>query len=166
MTLIRDAVIATDDFVHVADEAELPSSGKLLLSWDRWQKEEETLASRTAEIGVKLPNTLDVVDAWTQLQALPLIALSFPGFADGRAYSQARLLRDRLGYQGELRAIGGAVVRDQIQSLHRCGFNSFELRADQDAAQCLAALHDFTKAYQPAADDLAVVRSRRRAATN
>lgn len=165
MTLIRDGAITEDDFVRLADDVAIPSAGKVLIGWDRWSAELSAPVSEAARFGVQLPNTLDVVDQWPQLQHLALIALSFPAFADGRAYSQARLLRDRLGFKGELRAVGNAVVRDQMQSLNRCGFNSFELRADQDAAECIAALHDFSRAYQPAADHLpGVFGARRRAA--
>ncbi|WP_240433631.1 DUF934 domain-containing protein [Solimonas sp. K1W22B-7] len=91
----------------------------------------------------------------------PLINLEFPGFADGRAYSQARILRDRHGYRGEIRASGGAVVRDQLHGMARCGINSFELRADQDPQVCLAAFEDFGLAYQPAADGALTVLRRR-----
>lgn len=157
--LIRDGKLDTDDYATLADDATLPE-GRLLLSWDRLQQEAANLSGR--DVGVRLPNTLDVIDAWPQLEKLPLIALDFPSFPDGRAYSQARLLRDRLHYPGELRAVGAAVVKDQLLGLHRCGFNAFELRADQDPEQCLAALEDFSLAYQPAADqELPVLQQRR-----
>lgn len=162
--LIRDGAIAVDDVVVLADDAPVPESGRSLISWERWQSERATLLPRAQTLGVLLPNTLDVVAHWTALAPLGLITLQFPAFADGRAYSQARLLRDRLGFKGELRATGNAVVRDQMQSLHRSGFNSFVLRADQDAAQCVAALNEFTLAYERAADDLNPVRARRRSA--
>lgn len=159
-TLIRDLRIVADDYPRVADDAELPA-GPALLGWERWLAAKDALAARRHELGVLLPNTLDVAGAWADLDGLALIALNFPGFADGRAYSQARLLK-RLGFAGELRAVGAAVVRDQLLGLHRCGFTSFELRADQDAARALSALNEFTLAYQPAADQQNPVFARRR----
>jgi uncharacterized protein (DUF934 family) len=75
------------------------------------------------------------------------VEVNFPAFADGRGYSIARLLRERYGYQGELRAVGD-VLRDQIFYLSRVGFDAFLLREDQDAEEALAALHDFSEVYQ------------------
>ena len=81
-----------------------------------------------------------------QLDRLALIAIHFPVFTDGRGYSLARLLRDRHGYRGELRAIGD-VLRDQLYFLHACGFDAFALRADQSPEAAIAALADYT--WQP-----------------
>lgn len=81
------------------------------------------------------------------LQQLPLIALNFPAFTDGRSYSNARELRQRFNYQGEIRAIGD-VLRDQLYYMSRCGFDCFDLRHDQDPEACLQAFTDFTTAYQ------------------
>lgn len=75
------------------------------------------------------------------------VEVNFPRFTDGRGYSTARLLRERYGYRGELRAVGD-VQRDQILYLQRCGFDAFLLRDDQDADESLAALADFSEAYQ------------------
>lgn len=81
------------------------------------------------------------------LPQLRLIAVNFPVFTDGRGYSTARLLRERHGYRGELRAVGD-VLRDQLYFLHRCGFDAFALRADQDATAALRAFDDYTVSYQ------------------
>ncbi len=75
------------------------------------------------------------------------VEVNFPRFTDGRGYSTARLLRERYGYRGELRAVGD-VQRDQILYLQRCGFDAFLLRDDQDADESLAALADCSEAYQ------------------
>lgn len=83
--------------------------------------------------------------------ALPLIAVRFPSFTDGRGYSIARLLRERLGFRGELRAVGD-IARDQLHYLARCGFDSFELREGEDVATAKAALAAFSDAYQAAVD--------------
>lgn len=157
MNLIRDQKIVEPDFPLLADDAPLPVSGKLTVSLARWRQDGAALKTSGLEVGVRIPNTLDIADLWAEISDRPLINLEFPGFADGRAYSQARVLRDRFGYQGEIRASGGAVVRDQLHGMARCGINSFELRADQDPQVCLTAFGDFGLAYQPAADQIAPV---------
>ena len=82
-----------------------------------------------------------------RLPGLKLIAVNFPKYGDGRGYSIARLLRERYGYKGELRAIG-VVARDHLQLMAQCGFDSFLLREGEDAQAALAALDDFSEAYQ------------------
>jgi uncharacterized protein (DUF934 family) len=152
--LIRNQQIVQDDYISLTDEAALPANGKVIVSLGRWQQEESALRSSGLSIGVSIPNTADLATVWSILSDRPLIALEFPSFADGRAYSQARLLHDRYQFKGEIRATGAAVVRDQLHHMKRSGINSFALRADQDARVCLTAFKDFTQAYQPAADSL------------
>jgi uncharacterized protein (DUF934 family) len=82
-----------------------------------------------------------------KLSVLALIAVDFPAFADGRGYSIARLLRERLGFEGELRAVGD-VLRDQLSYMAQVGFDAFAVRADRDAAQALDGLDDFSEQYQ------------------
>lgn len=82
-----------------------------------------------------------------RLGTVSRVEVHFPSFTDGRGYSTARLLRERFAYRGELRAVGD-VQRDQLFNLARCGFDAFLLRKDDDAAQALAALDDFSEAYQ------------------
>lgn len=84
-------------------------------------------------------------------QSLPLIAVNFPKFTDGRGYSIARLLRERFGFTGELRAIGD-VLLDQLHYMKRCGFDTFVLRADKDINKAPAALNVFSDAHQAAVD--------------
>jgi uncharacterized protein (DUF934 family) len=82
-----------------------------------------------------------------RLPGLKLIAVNFPKYGDGRGYSIARLLRERYGYKGELRAVG-VVARDHLQLMAQCGFDSFQLREGEDAQAALAAFEDFSEAYQ------------------
>jgi uncharacterized protein (DUF934 family) len=84
---------------------------------------------------------------------LPLIALYFPKFADGRNYSSARLLKERFDFKGELRAEGD-ILRDQLFYLSRCGFDTFELKEGQNVEQALKGFRDFSDVYQSAADGL------------
>jgi uncharacterized protein (DUF934 family) len=85
-----------------------------------------------------------------RLPGLKLIAVNFPKYGDGRGYSIARLLRERYGYKGELRAIG-VVARDHLQLMAQCGFDSFQLREGEDAAEALKGLDDFSESYQASA---------------
>jgi len=161
--LIRNRQIVANDVTLLDDEAALPSAGKFVVSLARWQKDNAQLRSLSAEVGVRLPNTADIAAIWPDLQDRQLIVVDFPGFADGRAYSQARLLRDRYNFQGDIVAIGAAVVRDQIHGMHRSGISSFVLRADQDPNVCLTAFADFDSAYQKAAErDTPIIREQRR----
>jgi uncharacterized protein (DUF934 family) len=89
---------------------------------------------------------------WQALVRLPLLAVEFPSFRDGRGYSTAYLLRKRHGYAAELRAIGD-VLRDQLFFMHRCGFNSFAIAPGKDVADALKGLDGFSVRYQGAADD-------------
>ena len=98
-----------------------------------------------------MPNTVDVVEMVADLPRLELVALEFPKFSDGRALSQARLLRERYGYRGEIRAMGD-VLRDQLFFMTRCGFDAFEPRPDRSLEDALAAFDEFSASYQPAAD--------------
>lgn len=165
-TIIRDKALVQDDWQLLDDEAGLPDNEQVIVSWERWQSllEAEQDDGRLPHVGVQIPNTLDLTEGWAQLQVRPVIALTFPAFPDGRAYSQARLLRDRYRFQGEVRAYGDAVVRDQLEFMARCGINAFVLRGDQDAEACLAAFHSFSDAYQPACDGVEPIWKRRRVA--
>ncbi|MCP5158448.1 MAG: DUF934 domain-containing protein [Gammaproteobacteria bacterium] len=149
-SVIKDRRIVEDRWQHVADDAELPA-GPVIVSLARWRKEQAVLRERGEWVGVRLPNTTNIADLAADLPTLALVALEFPKFADGRAYSQARLLRERHGYQGEIRAVGD-VLRDQLFFMARSGFDAFELRADRSLEDALEAFNDFSESYQPAAD--------------
>lgn len=150
-SVIKERQIVADQWQTVADDAaELPA-GPVIVSLARWQKDRAALLARETPLGVRLPNTVDVSEIVADLPKLAVIALEFPKFSDGRAYSQARLLRERFGYQGEIRAVG-EVLRDQLFFMARSGFDAFVPRADQNLAEVLAAFNDFSQSYQPAAD--------------
>ena len=161
--LIRNREIVANDLVMLDDEAAVPTSGQAVVSLARWQQGSDQLRKEAVDIGVRLPNTVDVAAAWPELKDRKLIVIDFPGFGDGRAYSQARLLRDLYQFQGDIVAIGGAVVRDQLHGMERSGINGFLLRADQDPKVCLSAFSDFSSAYQKATDaNTPIVREQRR----
>lgn len=149
--LIRVGEVLVDDWTALEDETPLPSAGKIIVSWKRWNDERTALLASGLSVGLRLPNTLDVDAVAAELVERPLLALHFPSFADGRAYSQATILSTRHHYCGELRAVGNAVVRDQLQQLYSCGFNTFELRSDQDPELCARSFKELSLSYQPRA---------------
>lgn len=127
--------------------AALPFSADVIVPLAMWTSERAALSFRLGRIGVWLETDADPAALAPDLPRFDLIAVRFASFADGRGYTLARLLRERYGYRGELRAIGD-VLRDQLYYLSRCGFDAFALRADQDPEQALAAFDDFSEAYQ------------------
>lgn len=121
------------------------------VSLEDWVDNPQGHADATA---LKISNDTSLASIKCDLAGFSTIILEFPAFKDGRAYSQARLLRERYGYTGEIRARGD-VLRDQLLFMARCGVNAFEFSGDVEGAN--AALEEFSYAYQPAADDLAPV---------
>ncbi|MDR3221514.1 MAG: DUF934 domain-containing protein [Candidatus Accumulibacter sp.] len=116
-----------------------------------WLARKDEIIARGQPVGVWLDGHEEPQAIAADLGHFALIAINFPKFADGRAYSVARLLRERHGYTGELRAIGD-VLRDQLYFMKRCGFDAYAVRADKDIAAALAGLDDFPESYQAAAD--------------
>jgi uncharacterized protein (DUF934 family) len=96
---------------------------------------------------VRLEPTDDPAAVAGELAGATRVEVNFPKFGDGRGFSIGRLLRERHGYRGELRAVG-QLTRDHLFFLESCGFNAFELREGEDAAEALAALDDFSESYQ------------------
>jgi uncharacterized protein (DUF934 family) len=151
MPLVKDGAITPDAFVHVADDADLPSDGAVLISAKRFLENPETLVQRNSPVGVIWPNNRDVEDLVPWLDRLASVALVFPSFRDGRAHSQARLLRERYNYRGELRATG-QVLRDQFVFMLRTGFDTFEVKKDSDAEAFASTVKRYTVFYQPTGD--------------
>ena len=133
MPLVRSGRIVEDTFVRVADDAPVPDGVPVIVTGARLLAEAEAIAKRDAPVGVVWPNNKPVTELAPYLDRIALVALVFPAFRDGRAYSQARILRERHGFRGELRATG-QVLRDQFLFMLRAGFDSFEVTKDADAA--------------------------------
>lgn len=150
MQVIKNRQIIEDTWTPVADDAELPP-GKVLVSVARWNREHAHLVGRKEPVGVRFAPD-DSPEALQNLAQIPLIAVEFPKFSDGRGYSHARLLRERYGYKGELRAVGN-VLRDQLFYMARCGIDSFALQPGKDIQGALEAFNEFSVTYQGAADD-------------
>ena len=151
MPLVKDGKIAADLFVHVPDGAELPGDGAILVPAARFLEDPQALLARAGKLGVIWPNNRDIDDLVPYLDRLVAVALVFPSFRDGRAYSQARLLRERHGFEGELRATG-QVLRDQFVFMLRAGFDTFEVRKDSDAEAFAATAKRYSVFYQPTGD--------------
>lgn len=155
MPLVKNGAVVPDPYVSVEAEAPLPD-GAIIVPLARLLAEGEALARRNSPLGVLVPNAADVNVLAPHLSHLSLVVLDFPKFRDGRAYSQARLLRERLGYAGELRAHGN-VLRDQLILMVRCGFDAFEIAKDADIAAFSKALASYSLFYQPTGDGRATV---------
>jgi uncharacterized protein (DUF934 family) len=151
MPLVKGGRITDDAFVHVADDAEIPADGAILISSARFLENAEALSQRAGPTGVIWPNSRDVDDLVPWLDRLAVVALVFPTFRDGRAYSQARLLRERFNYRGELRAIG-QVLRDQFLFMLRAGFDAFEVKKPADAEAFANTVKRYSVFYQPTGD--------------
>jgi uncharacterized protein (DUF934 family) len=151
MPLVKGNTVVADEFVHLADDAELPADGAVLISAERFLADPEAALSRKGKTGVIWPNNRDVDDLLPYVDRLAAIALVFPIFRDGRAYSQARLLRERHKFKGELRATG-QVLRDQFMFMLRAGFDAFEVKKEKDAQVFADVAHRFSVFYQPTGD--------------
>jgi uncharacterized protein (DUF934 family) len=123
-----------------------------VVSLARFRAEREALLEREGRLGVRIPGDADPEELRLDLDALAVIEVELPRFADGRAFSTARLLRERLGFGGELRAVG-YILRDQLFYLSRVGFDAFELKPNRDPEEALQAFGEISVTYQPAADE-------------
>jgi uncharacterized protein (DUF934 family) len=122
-------------------------AGDVIVPLAFWLERRDFLLSRAGRLGVWLDSHEEPALIAGDLDRIALVAVNFPTFGDGRGYSIARLLRERYGYEGELRAIGD-VARDHLFFMAGCGFDSFMLRDDQDPEDALTAFDDFSNAYQ------------------
>ncbi|MBW8813987.1 MAG: DUF934 domain-containing protein [Caulobacterales bacterium] len=141
---------AEDPFTTLADDQDLVP-GDVILSLSRFQAEGDRLLSEGRAVGVRLKSDEEVEALAYDLPRIAVVALEFPKFRDGRPYSSARILRERFGYAGEVRAVGD-VLREQAHFMLRCGFDAFEPADGTGAQQWEAATRRFRHVYQRAAD--------------
>lgn len=151
MPLIKDGKVVEDGFVRIEGDGPITDVAPVLVSAEHFLPRVDEFAKATVPVGVLWPNNKRIEDLAPYLDRLTLIALHFPAFKDGRAYSQARILRERYKFKGELRATGD-ILQDQFLFLLRAGFNSFEAKKAADAAAFADAVHRFTVFYQPTGD--------------
>jgi uncharacterized protein (DUF934 family) len=154
--IIKGREIVADDWIELrlAEGEEAASvtvpDGKVIVPLSVWNAQREALAARP-EIGVWLAPDEDPVALKGELDKFAVVAVDFPKFTDGRGYSIAYNLRMRLGYHGELRAIGD-VLRDQLFSMHRVGFDAYATRPDRSIEDALKGLTVFSETYQASVD--------------
>jgi uncharacterized protein (DUF934 family) len=151
MRLVRGGRVVADEHVRVLDDAPIPDGVPVIIPAARFLADADEIARRDAPTGVLWPNNRRVSELAPYLDQLALVALVFPNFKDGRAYSQARQLREQYGFQGELRATGN-ILRDQFLFLLRAGFDALEVVKDADAAVFAQAISRYSVFYQPAGD--------------
>ena len=157
--IIKDRAIVPDDWTvlrlaegETAEGVAIPD-GKVIVPLAVWQARRDSLKAR-GDVAVWLASDERPEALKDDLATLPLIAINFPKFGDGRGYSIAYNLRARFNYEGELRAIGD-VLRDQLFYMQRVGFNAFATRPDRSIEDALKGLTDFSEAYQASWDQKA-----------
>lgn len=161
MPVIKNGTIIDDKWISLGDDEAVPLAAPVIVSLTRWQAERLALIGRNAPVGVRLASHEKAESIADDLDALDLVAVEFPSIGDGRGYSNGRLLRERYGFGGELRA-AGSLVRDVFPLLHRCGFDVIEARDKLEASAWHDAVGAITVAYQPAAEASPPFAARRR----
>jgi uncharacterized protein (DUF934 family) len=160
MRLITADGIVPDHFTSLTDDAKLPDSGGAIVSLARFQSERNALLARNARLGVRLKSDQSPELLGDDLQRFSVVALEFPKFRDGRPFSWARLLRTRLAYRGEIRAVGDFLL-DQLAFQRRAGFDAWEVADGFGFAEFSRALAEISQVYQPSADGRPTIRDLR-----
>ncbi|NIW25244.1 MAG: DUF934 domain-containing protein [Gammaproteobacteria bacterium] len=157
--LVKNGALSDDTFVLIGAHDDLPSGGDVMVTLDRWCADRDQLTQREGRLGVRLKSDEPPLLIAQDLEHFAVVALEFPTFRDGRAYSYARLLREQHGYRGEIRAVGD-VLLEQLHFMARVGFDAFELASTNPEHDFEIAQADFSVWYQPGADqrDTAVER--------
>ena len=155
MRVIKDNLIIEDEWQRLKEIdviEELPQ-GKVIMPFAYWQANRDQLIAQNKKYAVCINGDNETEEVVKDMDHFELIALDFPAFTDGRSYSHARLLRERYGYTGELRAVGD-VLRDQLFFMQRCGIDSYQVREDKNIEDALKAFTEFSVKYQTAADQV------------
>ncbi|MBO6950054.1 MAG: DUF934 domain-containing protein [Rhodospirillales bacterium] len=160
MPLLKQGQLTNDHWVRVEDDADISDEIAAVVSLERWKAEADVLKKRNAPVGVAFSNDQSPADIADDLDAIGTVFLTFPAYTDGRAYSQARLLRQRFAYKGEIRATGN-VLRDQYAFMQRCGFDAFEIAEGADLAGWGRSAQAMSHHYQTAADGVKAVWAKR-----
>jgi len=159
MKLIKEGQVVEDHFETVADGAPMPANGSIV-SLSRFKKDREALVARNAPLGVRLKAEESPEALGDDLHRLSVIVLEFPKFRDGRAFSWARMLRTRLGFDGEIRATG-SFLYDQFAFMRRVGIDAFEVQENVTTEDFARAFNEMTAVYQPSADARKTIRDLR-----
>jgi uncharacterized protein (DUF934 family) len=151
MPLIKNGRVVEDRYVRILDDAPIPDGVAVIVPAARFLADAEDILRRDAPTGVEWPNNRAVAELEPYVDRLAAIVLAFPNFKDGRGYSQARQLRERYRFAGELRA-AGQILRDQFLFLVRAGFDALEVKKPADAEAFAATLARYSVFYQPVGD--------------
>jgi len=146
-SLIHQRKLINDTWVIASEPSDAFKGKDVLVPLTAWKSHQADWLQQAARVGVLLEPNEDPAEVASELAQFTLIAVNFPVFTDGRGYSIGRLLRERYGYTGELRAVGD-IMQDQLFYLSRVGFDAFLLRADQSVEGAITALDSFSEAYQ------------------
>jgi uncharacterized protein (DUF934 family) len=157
--LLKSGAFIADPYAPVTDDAALPE-GPVIVSLSRFQKDREALLARNTPIGVRLQSHENPEALGDNVNRLSLVVLEFPKFRDGRAFSWARMLRTRLGFKGEIRAVGDFLY-DQVNYQHRVGFDAWEVPDHFTLEMFNRALTEMTNVYQPSSDGKKTIRQLR-----
>lgn len=148
--LIKDGAVAKDKFTRLDDDRPL-ERGAVIVSLKRFLSDRTALLERNEPLGVLLETSDSPEELGSDVQRLALVVLNIPHFKDGRGFTWARMLRTRLGFEGEIR-VAGHVLHDQIAFYRRVGVNAFELPENLSLEDYNAALGEITNVYQPSVD--------------
>jgi uncharacterized protein (DUF934 family) len=162
MALVKNGELVTSAIVDASSADAVPPSGPVIVSLDQWKARREELLKRGTPLGIRLHSDQAPELIAADLPHFAVVALEFPKFRDGRAYSYARLLRERYGFKGELRAVG-EVLLEQLFFMLRTGFDAFEIDSADPLKDYGTAVADFSVWYQPAADGRPTAMQLRRA---
>ena len=165
MPLLKDGRVVEDNWTTLAEDSEALPQGDVIVTLEQWQTGRERLRGHNGRLGLRLKSDQSPAQLGDELAQFDLIALEFPRFGDGRAYSYARLLRERYGFTGELRAVGN-VLRDQLVFMMRCGFDAFEVQNEKAAEAWREAMAEFSGWYQPTGNSRASFGALRRSAAH
>jgi uncharacterized protein (DUF934 family) len=156
--ILRQRELTADTWHYLGEES--PGNDALIVPFAELRAAPERFAAHAGKLGVRLAPVERVEDLVAELPRLSLVACEFPSPGEGRGYTQARLLRERYGFRGELRAVGAGVKQDLVFHLARCGFDALELAAGEDVPAALRAWRRYDVAYQPGDAQVALRRQR------
>lgn len=158
MPIIKDGAIIDDSWTELDEEADVPSAADIIVPLSVLLEKADRLSNHTGKLGLRIENNVDIEDHKELIAKADLIMLELPAFTDGRAYSQARMLREELGFDKELR-VKGDVLADQAAYLLRCGFDSFDFEGEFDAEVWQKSTNIMTTGYQRSYDNRLAYRS-------
>lgn len=151
MPLIKNGAFVADRFIFIPEGQAFPDDGGVMVTLERFQSERDTLLAHHQPLAVRLTAADNPEALKDDLSQIAAIALEFPVYKDGRAFSWARMLRDRFEYRGEIRAVGHFLY-DQLAFMVRVGFDAFDVRQDFRIEEFARAMGEMTYVYQPTVD--------------